>query len=555
MSRPRPPAQLRRSTKANASPPPPYASAFVFPSHSRSHQPTVDTLLGSPVSATYRRLERLVSSPSPHIPASPDTDNVDWLNERSREELSGLLLKADGVIKQRESGELIISLSGSSCLNNVLELDQASAVVKSLYDDNVLLQSRHSGLFSRLPSFATSPSISPANTPLSTVHSPHVYGDGLPMSRSSSAATSTHVRRISIRPDDLNALSEQNAELLDKLEKLEAEAASTDLAGRRMLNQLQKEIATLREDLEHTQLKSQENEEQVKRMKPLEVAWKRQVERETRAKESCASDSTMAEDEEEEIVVKDFAPGGPLSRSPKKRMTLSTLDRDSFHYSQDKISVQSPLDSSIPLANLAEEEEEEEDIFAAGNNIPMNLPASELALVSRLLIKIQELEETNTRILEQQTETANKVRVMQKETESMTKLYESLNDPDNELVREDDSTVSAKQGPSSDTTIRFRSFRKTLEGGSKAPVLDDTLLNRGGHHKPRKSVLNLFDFPSSQPPKKGKGLSIPFEMPTRHPSSSVPSIDLHSPALSSLHLSSCDGLEHAEDDRWRSTLR
>ncbi len=109
VSRPRPPAQMRRSNnvaaKTNSSPPPPYASAFAFPSQTKSHKSPMGTLLGSPVSATYQRIEREASSPRQSL-TSLDTDNMDWLNERSREELSSLLIRADGVIKQRESGKI-----------------------------------------------------------------------------------------------------------------------------------------------------------------------------------------------------------------------------------------------------------------------------------------------------------------------------------------------------------------------------------------------------------------------------------------------------------------
>jgi len=98
--RPRPPAQVRRSTSgmkkssssSSSSPPPPYASSLAFPRRSS----TSATLLGSPVSATVQMVD------------GGSQEMVEWLNEKSREELSELLLKADGVIKQRESGRCIL---------------------------------------------------------------------------------------------------------------------------------------------------------------------------------------------------------------------------------------------------------------------------------------------------------------------------------------------------------------------------------------------------------------------------------------------------------------
>ena len=65
-------------------------------SSSMHHAPDSATLLGSPVSATVQMVD------------GGSQEMVEWLNEKSREELSELLLKADGVIKQRESGRCIL---------------------------------------------------------------------------------------------------------------------------------------------------------------------------------------------------------------------------------------------------------------------------------------------------------------------------------------------------------------------------------------------------------------------------------------------------------------
>lgn len=61
-------------------PPPPYS--------------TNDFILGSPVAITTQLLGSPVNSPAAE----------DWMVEKSREELSELLFKADGIIKSRESG-------------------------------------------------------------------------------------------------------------------------------------------------------------------------------------------------------------------------------------------------------------------------------------------------------------------------------------------------------------------------------------------------------------------------------------------------------------------
>ena len=105
--RPRPPAQTRRQPSisfktAASSPPPPYGASLAFPSHS-AHKPPVDTLLGSPISNVIGW-----DAPGP----TSDTTNSDAMNERSRDELSELLMKADGLIKERENGMLLIVPSG-----------------------------------------------------------------------------------------------------------------------------------------------------------------------------------------------------------------------------------------------------------------------------------------------------------------------------------------------------------------------------------------------------------------------------------------------------------
>lgn len=58
-------------------------------------------LLGSPITVTTQLME--AGTPPTGIPkTTPEVD--EWMNEKSREELSELLLKADGLIKSRETG-------------------------------------------------------------------------------------------------------------------------------------------------------------------------------------------------------------------------------------------------------------------------------------------------------------------------------------------------------------------------------------------------------------------------------------------------------------------
>lgn len=100
--RPRPPAKVRRTSllKNDPSPPPAYynSSAFAFTPQGR---PRLDTLLGSPITATFQR----VGWETDRDPLSPAKEDLEWTNEKSREELSDLLVKADDIIKERENGK------------------------------------------------------------------------------------------------------------------------------------------------------------------------------------------------------------------------------------------------------------------------------------------------------------------------------------------------------------------------------------------------------------------------------------------------------------------
>ncbi|KAK0190600.1 hypothetical protein F5146DRAFT_1223459 [Armillaria mellea] len=513
VSRPRPPAQMRRSHSMfnqKGSPPPPYASSFVFPSQKK---PSRSSLLGSPVSATFRRIEREAGK------VVAEEDNTDWLNEKSREELSGLLLKADDIIKKRET-----------------ELERTSSICKSLYDDNVSLKSKHQDLFARFPgSLSPAASSSPSPTPL---QSPHIYTNSISRSASAQSSKSNffstpqtdqhrrRVRKVSVRLDDISLLADQNDELLQKIERLEAEAASADLSGKRMLRRLEKEISQLREDLEMTQVRSQEFEEKAERMAPIEAAWRRKLEQEAKAE---FSHSKLDTEEEEEEEIRDFAPGGILSRPS----TSSIPDDPPSQATTPQMTALCDAFTGLSFSQVSSPSEES-STQAQGPQVS-NEP--ELAIVSQLLVKIQELEDANLRIMRQQSETANKLMAVQQETENMSKVYESLNDSKLEFMEGSD-TASEKPRTSDDSTIRFKSFRKSLEG---RPVTDDSFLNLAGTHKSRKSVVGLFESPDRETssPYKSKGLSTPFKTPSRqHRHSWSIESDAHSPTLSSVHFSS-----------------
>jgi len=116
--RPLPPAKARRATsmaaKANSTPPPAYGSAFVFPSRNDSSSDFVADILNTPIKATRRLMATWDNDSPSSIGYESRPEDLEWVNEKSREELHDLLLKANGIIKEREQGET--STSRSACV-------------------------------------------------------------------------------------------------------------------------------------------------------------------------------------------------------------------------------------------------------------------------------------------------------------------------------------------------------------------------------------------------------------------------------------------------------
>lgn len=88
--RPRPPARTRRlpSLQFPKFPPPPYA-------------PSIDQVVLDAASSPRVLDDAQLAPPNPNV--------EEWMNEKSREELSNLLFKADELIKSRETGVSCIS--------------------------------------------------------------------------------------------------------------------------------------------------------------------------------------------------------------------------------------------------------------------------------------------------------------------------------------------------------------------------------------------------------------------------------------------------------------
>jgi hypothetical protein len=401
----------------------------------------------------------------------------------------------------------------------VIELSLTTAVCKSLYENNVTLKSKHKALLAVLPSTPATPIEFPSLPVSPSSQTPPNYIVSLPPSAANSLGPAfqppAHLRRtrkISVSPADIALLSDQNAELLQKLERLENESAQADQVGRRALKRLEKEIQSLREELEKTQAKSEELEEKTRAgfdkgaEKVIEEAWRRKKEREAKLKALRKKGERFSGEDH----VRDFAPGSHLPGLSDRTSTPRQLRRG------DVLSPQE-TGSNASLSSVAFHTFGSSDSNAQLYDSPQDdhtptflAPPPESAVLTQLLSKIQELEETNAQIKDQQTETLVKLQSVQRETEHISKLYECLGDPaDVEWVV--DAEEEEEQQQKEDDTIRFQSLRRTLERDSFRPFVpasDDSDVFRDDNvqstlhgdlppsftaHRARKSVVGLFD--------------------------------------------------------------
>ncbi len=104
--RPLPPAKARKSSSLNF-------GRFASPLPYTPSGPLEDILLDSPIPVTAQLMNAASKPEGIGLPGSPSVG--DWMNEKSREELSGLLLKADGIIKSRETGACYVHTSTYCC--------------------------------------------------------------------------------------------------------------------------------------------------------------------------------------------------------------------------------------------------------------------------------------------------------------------------------------------------------------------------------------------------------------------------------------------------------
>ena len=334
------------------------------------------------------------------------------------------------------------------------EVGRASTIVKQIYESNVVLKSKHEALLARIPMSVSTPNTHSRTSTIRLSHSASESGLAGPFP--------TRTRKVSIAMSDVSLLADQNAELLDKLSRLEEDATSADIAGRRELKRLEKEIAYLRDALEKTQAKSEELEGKVHNAVTSD-ALRRKKEREA---------ARHAErDVKEETNVLNFAPPGSKFGGPTERYTFINAEGSP---NQDR-QINTPGRRS--------------DVH------PNSEDTSDRALISQLLNKVKELEETNDRILQHQAETSNQLASVQQDAMNISKIYEFLSDDDAvelEWNPDGNSSEYLSKDETDPPTIRFRSLRRSIENTLSA---DGGFFYPGSNlsTKARKSVVGLFD--------------------------------------------------------------
>lgn len=391
---------------------------------------------------------------------------------------------------------------------------------KTLFQDNVSLKTKHEALIARIPTAVEgSPNPSVPSTSLastqSPIHSPHCYTASLPRTPIESPRPASplpiprHIRRLSVTPDEVALLADQNAELLDKLEKLEEESDKADQAGKRKLRKLEKEIQALRDELDDTQARKSELEKSVRSSVVLdeEEVQRRKEQREEHVRtlrESSVHSSGSIGDE-----VKDFAPASELP-----------ISRKSMIIPEPEAAPTSSLPSPPATSDLAEVVEGVYSALSSPSTSSYSAtapapspPQLEYAIISQLLSKIRELEETNVQIKTEQTATSERLRAAQHASDTLRHAYESLAEEAGELRVIVDETPSLQPSltPTVNDAIRFRSLRKSRLMEEDAGISDDEFAkgitidkqstqhrlslhpNKAVHQKARKTVVGLFD--------------------------------------------------------------
>jgi hypothetical protein len=281
-------------------------------------------------------------------------------------------------------------------------------------------------------------------------------------------------------PAELAQLTDQNSQLTLQLEELERDATKADEAAKRRLGKLEREIDRLKVDLDKALEQLQQKEREVERSSG---AKKQRLERDERL--LALRERQQQQHPQQEVL--DFSPP-PI---PIKRF------------------------SRVPADDSCEEQV----------SFPTGSYNTEVDLISQLMNKIRELEDTNVEISDQQYESAKKLKKAMIGAEGMRKVYDCLSDDEDvevEIVDEDefvDAPEHIPRGPldsvpEEDPPIRFSSLRRAINEDIHqrlaTELSDDEERDHAygdaahAHARPRGTIVGLFDSPD----RRGRTVSL-----------------------------------------------
>lgn len=418
ISRPRPPARPRKSlnttnndnkvSETPSPPPPPYQIApeilnGAVPLHKRNLSLcSVSGNVDASVAATAQMLGLELDAVNPDNEIDR-AQTEQYLRDKSKEELEKLLIKAEAVIRAREN-----------------ELGVAAAVGKQLLETNLSLRQRHASILAR-----TSPM-----APIGDAGPPHTLTEDLTTPPRSPIISPTllhpartpnqiHTRRLSTSPSQLAILSSQNEDLIQALAKLQDDTSAANLEGKQKLRKLEKEIAGLRTELEHSH---QMNDELKERIDKVQTEHEQKKDAQKQEREAKILERRLAATHVNESP--SFPNFAPTSNTPTPKKATSGA----------RVSDERPNLVSFPSSDG----EEITPPVASG-------PSKELVILEKLLAKIEELENANREIIKRHQETDSRLRAVTTQSDALQRVYENLEE---EIDADDeDGTFSADQSP------------------------------------------------------------------------------------------------------------
>lgn len=270
---------------------------------------------------------------------------------------------------------------------------------------------------------------------------------------------------------ELAQLTDQNAQLTSQLEDLESEATKANETAKRKLGKLEREIERLKGDLDKAVEQLQQKEEEIERSSE---AKRQRQERDERLF------ALREKQQQQHPEVVDFSP------------------------------------PSIPIKRFIHSEEDSHDDRVPFPSESFN---PEMDLVSQLMNKIKELEETNREITEQQKESVKKLKAAMIGAEGMKQIYDCLSDDEDvevEIVEGDEFADALEHPlggplgsvPEEDPPIRFSSIRRTINDDIHKRFATELFEDDAHDHaydemehapsRSRGSITGLFDPPESR---------------------------------------------------------